>query len=232
MFRFDRFDYAAPRLQLNPSIMTGYRFVDLLVTLLVLLFVLTLFTSPARSQAPSTIFLTDRNGQIAFPFVPPNRATNGPAKIDNTDIGTVVPKAGVFTTLQANSITSSDGVTCAYYNQVLTAAIGDSVIFIANRAYQVVSAREIHAVAAGGASVVQITKDTGTQAPGAGVDLLTNNTNTGFDLNATANTVQTATLSATPANLLLAAGDRLSVDFSAAIQSSSGIAITVCLAPK
>lgn len=107
----------------------------------------------------------------------------------------------------------------------------DATFFIANRAYRVISARETHGVAAGGASVVQITKDTGTQAPGGGTDLLTNNTNTGFDLNATANTVQVGTLTSTVASLNLAVGDRLGVDFANAIQSSSSIAITVCLAP-
>lgn len=111
------------------------------------------------------------------------------------------------------------------------AAATDTAFFIANRSYLVTSVREIHAVAAGGASTLQLVKDTSTNAPGAGTDLLTNNTNTGFDLNATANTVQTGTLTATIATKTLAAGDRLSVDFANAIQSSSGITVTACMAP-
>jgi len=112
-----------------------------------------------------------------------------------------------------------------------TTGATDSTFFIANRAYRVISARETHGAAAGGASVIQVTKDTGTNAPGAGTDLLTNNTSTGFDLNATANTVQTGTFVTTAGALNLAVGDRLGVDFANAIQSSSSIAITVCLAP-
>lgn len=179
-------------------------------------------------QAGTTYFLTDRNGQIPFPISPPNRATGGPGAIDNMAIGQTTPAAGAFTTLK-----SSDGLVCpSFFTIGAPAAATDTAFFLATRAYVVVSAREVHAVAAGGASVVQLVKDTGTNAPGAGTDLLTNNTNTGFDLNATANTPQTGALIATLATKTLAAGDRLSVDFAQAIQASSGIVVTVCLAPQ
>lgn len=107
----------------------------------------------------------------------------------------------------------------------------DQSFFIANRAYEVVAAKEIHAVAesTAGSLKIQVTKDTGTDAPGAGTDLLTNNTNTGFDGKATANTVQSGTLTATGASLQLAAGDRLSVDFSAGATELVGVTITVSL---
>lgn len=110
-----------------------------------------------------------------------------------------------------------------------TEAATDRTIFLADRAYIVTAAYEIHAVAAGGASALQLVKDTGTTAPGAGTDLLTNNTNTGFDLNGTANTLQTGTLVATTATLTLAAGDRLSIDFANTIQSTAGLSLTVVL---
>lgn len=110
-----------------------------------------------------------------------------------------------------------------------TASATDSTVFIAARAYQVVDVSEVHSVAAGGASKLQLTKDTSTNAPGAGTNLLTNNTNAGFDLNATANTVQNGTLTATAADLQLAAGDRLGLDFADAIQSSATVSVTVSL---
>lgn len=110
-----------------------------------------------------------------------------------------------------------------------TEAATDRAIFIATQAVMVLAVSESHAVAAGGASTLQLVKDTGTTAPGAGTDLLTNNTNTGFDLNATANTVQVGALVATPATVTLAAGDRLSLDWANAIQSSAGIVVTVTL---
>jgi hypothetical protein len=145
----------------------------------------------------------------------------------------LVPGAAVSTgTPGTIKINGDANLVCpTFYQQGAAAANTDAVFFIANRPYIVTSAREVHAVAAGGASVVQLVKDTGTDAPGAGTDLLTNNANTGFDLNATANTVQTGTLVATVATLTLAAGNRLSVDFANAVQASSGIAVTVCLAP-
>jgi hypothetical protein len=107
-----------------------------------------------------------------------------------------------------------------------TASATDATIFIAARAYQVVDVSEVHSVAAGGTSTLQLTKDTSTNAPGAGTDLLTS---TGFNLNATANTVQNGTLTSTTADLQLAAGDRLGLDFANAIQSSATVSVTVSL---
>lgn len=131
------------------------------------------------------------------------------------------------------AITASGGVTgqsfsVSYIGQTTEAAT-DRAIFVAPVACQVVAVAQVHAVAAGGASKLQLTKDTGTTAPGGGTDLLTNNTNTGFDLNATANTVQTGTLTATIADLQLAAGDRLAIDFANTIQSTAGLVVTVWL---
>lgn len=148
-------------------------------------------------------------------------------------IGGTAPAAGAFTTLAATSgevINGDAGTYCATFFTIgAPAAATNTVYHVATRAWKVISIREVHAVAAGGASKVQVTKDTSTNAPGGGTVLLTNNTNAGFDLAATANTVQTGTLSATPADLVLAAGDRLAVKFANAIQSSSGIAVTACL---
>lgn len=104
-----------------------------------------------------------------------------------------------------------------------------AAFFVANRAYEVVAISCVFAINAGLAAAVQITKDIATEAPGAGVDLLTNNTNTGFDLNATANTVQAGSLTGTGASLQLAAGDRLSIDVSGTATAVTGVAITVTL---
>jgi len=179
------------------------------------------------ARAGNTTFLTDRNGQVVFPISPPNRASPAPGAIDNMAIGQTTPAPGKFTTF-----TSTDGLTCPSYVMVGAGAATDAVFFVATRPYIVVSVSEVHSVAAGGASALQLVKDTGTSAPGAGTDLLTNNTNTGFDLNATANTVQVGALVAAAATKTLAAGDRLSVDFAQAIQSTAGVVVTACLAPQ
>lgn len=259
MFRFLRFDLfaaPAPRLRLWPAdIFTRMLWtLAIMAALFALLFAATV---PARAQGASTIFLTDRNGQIAFPILPPNRATGAAGSIDNMAIGQTTPKPGSFTTLTStsapsgagitalfasppalgsvapaavNSTTfkSTDAVTCATYAPSGTPAATDAVFFIATRAYNIVSISAVFSVTAGGASKLQVTKDTGTAAPGAGTDILTNNTNTGFDLAATANTVQVGTFAATS----LAAGDRLAVDYANAIQSTAGMVVTACLAPQ
>lgn len=254
---FRSFEPFTPRLQL-----ARFRLLDLMLTLLLLLLVLVLVlavSKPARADN-TTIFLTDRNGQIPFPIGPPNRATGGPGSIDNMTIGASTPRPGTFTNLNWSGssggagltslfasppaiggtapaagnftgLTTTDGLVCATYNPSGTPAATDAVFFIATRAYIVVSVSEVHSVAAGGASKLQVVKDTSTDAPGAGTDLLTNNTNTGFDLNGTANTVQTGTLVA-QGTRTLAAGDRLSVDYANAIQSSAGVVVTACMAPR
>lgn len=132
--------------------------------------------------------------------------------------------------LTVGGVIVPQAIEVSYIGQTTESAT-DRAFFIANRAYQVVGIRQVHAVAAGGTSKLQVTKDTSTDAPGAGTDLLTNNTNTGFDLNATANTVQTGTLTGTTASLQLAAGDRLSLDFGHTIQSTAGLVVTVQLKP-
>lgn len=111
------------------------------------------------------------------------------------------------------------------------AAMVDQSFFVADRAYVVTAINFVHAVAETTAAslLVQVTKDTSTNAPGAGADLLTNNSSTGFNCKSTANTVQNGTLTATTADLTLAAGDRLSVDFSAAATELVGVTITVVL---
>lgn len=124
----------------------------------------------------------------------------------------------------------NSGLTCVSYVGLgpAVATAVDTVFFIATRAMKVRFISEIHGVAAGGASTLQVTKDTGTNAPGAGTDLLT----TAFNLNATANTVQVGALVGTAGVVDLVAGNRLAVDFANAIQASENVTVTACLAPN
>lgn len=125
---------------------------------------------------------------------------------------------------------AGDTITVTYH-QNANASLADEAFFIADRAYDVVAVREVHATAGTdvGAVNLQVTKDTGTAAPGAGTDLLTNNANAGFNLKGTANTVQSGTLTATVASKRLAAGDRLSVDFAGTLTTLAGVVVTVTL---
>ncbi len=121
-------------------------------------------------------------------------------------------------------------VTVQYHCEVVASCI-DSSMFVATRKYQVVAARFVHGTAAGASANVEIEKLTGTTAAGSGTNILTNNSNAGFDTNATANTVQTATFTSTLANLRLAAGDRLAVDFTGTNTNTATVIITVDLVP-
>jgi hypothetical protein len=114
---------------------------------------------------------------------------------------------------------------------LLTEAATDRSFFVADRPYYVQSIACVFSVAAGGASALQVTKDTSTDAPGAGTDLLTDNTASGFDLNATANTPQYGTIATTAGVRKLAKGDRLSIDFANTIQSTAGLQINAQLIP-
>jgi hypothetical protein len=103
--------------------------------------------------------------------------------------------------------------------------------FIADRDYLVADASCVFDVAAGGASKLAVTIDKGTTAPGGGNVVQTDNANAGFDLNATARTVQFMT-PAVQHLRLLSAGDRLGLSPTGAAQSTSLVCVTVSLEPK
>lgn len=113
---------------------------------------------------------------------------------------------------------------------VANAGAVDQAFFLSQVPCKVIGISYIHATAGTGSGSVnvQVTKDTGTDAPGAGTDLLTNNTNAGFDCKGTANTVQTGALVTTTA-VNLAAGDRLSLDFAGTLTSLAGVLVSVRL---
>ncbi len=103
--------------------------------------------------------------------------------------------------------------------------------FIADRTYEIIDCSNVFDVTAGGASKLLVTIDTGTTTPGAGTATMTDNTSAGFDLAATARTVQVATPGILR-NRLLNAGDRLGLLPTGAAQSTSLVAITVSMRPR
>lgn len=109
--------------------------------------------------------------------------------------------------------------------------------FIANRAMVITSIGEIHSTAetASGTATLAVFKDSGTQAPGGGTTTMVGT----FNLKATANTLQSATLLSPDGNgeanagITLASGDRLSivVGGTATITALAGVTLTVGMAP-
>ncbi len=135
-------------------------------------------------------------------------------------------------TTRTRIIQNADGVeslgdTASVHLQTAAECI-DQSFWIAPYACIITAVKFVASVAETTASPakVMVTNDTSTNAPGGGADVLTNNTNTGFDLRATANTVQSGTLSA---NTTMAAGDRLSLDFAATgtITETAGLTVIV-----
>lgn len=194
------------------------------------------------------VYLSDTDGRLADAAGTVNRKVGrvvpGTAQVlgDSPDKLLYVDMRGaVEPSVDTLSITDADGLavngeiiptrTIVTVSCPLNTDCVDQAFFIADRSYIVERVDEVHAVAGDHASAVnlQVTKDTGTNAPGAGSDLLTNNSNAGFNLKATANTVQNGTLVSTGATKTLAGGDRLSLDFAGDTQNLAGLVVTVAL---
>lgn len=139
-------------------------------------------------------------------------------------------KGDVYFNTTNGELTAYDGTNWRMLNgyhmvsyPILAASV-DTPFFIAHRAFVVVSAKEIHSVVGSTSAAVAIKKCTGTTVPASGTNIATGS----FDLTATINTTQTLTLSATAADYTLAAGDKLSLDFSGTLTGLVGV-VTVVL---
>ncbi len=94
----------------------------------------------------------------------------------------------------------------------------DNSVFIADDNWQVTKLSAVPTVAGSTNAAVTVKKCVTTTAPASGTALHA----TAFDLTATTNTVQNATLVATTATLQLAAGNRLALDFSGTLTNLVG----------
>jgi hypothetical protein len=110
----------------------------------------------------------------------------------------------------------------------IASSVADVQFFTAPVKCQVVSIREVHAVAGNDGSDVTATirRCQGTEAATAGDDLLGT---TKINLKGTALTEQTPALTSTTANLTLDAGDRLSLDVTGTTTTLAGVILTVLL---
>lgn len=100
-----------------------------------------------------------------------------------------------------------------------------STFFLAPYAMTISKIMEVHTTTNGAALTLYVEKLTGTTAPGSGTNVMTGT----FNLNATANTNQTATLTPTVGVIQLAAGDRLGLVKTGTLTSITNITITLIL---
>jgi hypothetical protein len=110
----------------------------------------------------------------------------------------------------------------------IASSVADVQFFTAPVKCEVVSIREIHAVAGDDGSAVSgtIRRCQGTEAATAGDDLLGA---TKVNFKGTALTEQAPALTGTAANLVLEAGDRLSLDVTGTTTTLAGVIVTVLL---
>lgn len=140
--------------------------------------------------------------------------------------GTLTAVAGLCVVVEFEANQQYKDVT--YFTPNDGAATLDEAFFIADRNYEIVAANAVWSTASSGATNFQLVRDTGTAAPGAGTNLLSNDSSAGFQTDATANTPEAATWANTQHNHLLT-GDRLSVDYSGTLTALVGVVATVTL---
>lgn len=177
------------------------------------------------TSAPSFASLVVDPGSIVF--------EGATADAYETTLTVTDPAASDKTVTIPNS-TFTVGQIEVTYTMLANGSLADQSFFVATRAYQVTAISEVHSVAGNNGSAVslQVTHETTTGAPGAGIDLLTTGAGVGFDMKGTANTVQAGALSVTASDLQLIAGDRLSVDFAGTLTTLAGVTVTVSLMPN
>lgn len=131
-----------------------------------------------------------------------------------------LPAASAAMTLGQHTVTWAQGGTAA---DAL-----DTQFFIADRPYTVTEINVVWGVAESTGSMdVMVERLQGTEACAAGDDLQA----AVVDATGTANTVATPALTATTANLTLAAGNRLCVDLTATPNEITNLVVTVTLIP-
>lgn len=115
----------------------------------------------------------------------------------------------------------------AVYNMLANASLATQSFWVANRDQQVTGISLSYTVAGtdAGAVTIDVTKDTSTQAPGAGTTMLSATANA-----KSASFINTPTflgLTATTATLSMLAGDRISIKFTGVLTALAGVVLTV-----
>jgi hypothetical protein len=151
----------------------------------------------------------------------------------NVQIGKVVPKTGTTLGTAPDKILEVDvpqagATTAANATKILTtellAASVDKWLYVADGAYQVVLVEEIHSVVGGSGAAVRPRKITAatTAAPGAAVAAGITEISASIGLETAVNVTQTSTLVAVAADLLLADGDKIGLDFAGTLTGLVG----------
>jgi len=150
-----------------------------------------------------------------------------PVAIGNTEVG--IARGDASTTATSVAVRLGPLATLrlseAQFSSFLNTGVASQAFFIAPAPIQILAVSEVHSTLGTDAGAVtgSVEKLTGTQASGAGAAVVSATAN----LKGANNTVQSLALSATSANLLLAAGDRLGFVLSGTATAVAGLVVTV-----
>lgn len=102
---------------------------------------------------------------------------------------------------------------------IAAASIVDAPVFVADRDYELLEVRETHSVAGAASSTLQIRHAASGTAPASGTALL----NAALALDSTANTPVRGTLTTTLADLQIARGRSIALDFTGTVTAYVGV---------
>lgn len=141
----------------------------------------------------------------------------------------VLPTGNTYTCTGGvwNRVGADNGVIYVSHSAAAAADYANGAIFIADRDYILVGVRAAwETVTTSG--TLDIRKATGTTACGSGTTLLASTISTAGAIN----TVNTGTLTATSANLLIASGNRICAVFGGTVGTPTGLGIQLALVPR
>ena len=169
------------------------------------------------------IYLSDTDGKLSTTpgtvTVPVGRVIAGTSSL----FGSGYDKLLEVNMFGVEAAVAKDAGRVVVTSELLAASV-DKWVFIADKAYKVTAVNEIHSVVGGSSAAVRPRKITDTSAPGASAGANVKElTTAAADLTATINTTQALTLSATAADLTLAAGDKIGLDFSGTLTGLVGL---------
>lgn len=174
-----------------------------------------------------TIEFVDIGGNDAIAAIVYNRDSSDNPELNFT-FTTSDTEMYTFPSTLTSAITVGQIVVTCTVLEVL--GMVDQSCFIADKIYTVTAISQIHTIKeTATALTIMPTKQEGTENAAAGQDLLS----TGFNALSTAQTIQNGALTSTGADLILAAGDRLGLDFTTgATGELQGVVVTFTLVPS
>lgn len=170
------------------------------------------------------VFLSDTDGRLDTAAGTVNVKVGRVIPVSGAAIGAGFDKVLAIDLTQSGQQAEDDSAYVAVTTELLAASV-DKWMFVADRAYEVIGFREIHSVVGGSGAVVRPRKIAAatTAAPGASVAAgITELTTADIGLETSINVSQTPTITATAADALLAAGDKVGLNFSGTLTGLVG----------